>query len=1557
MNKVKIIEHIIRYINEDIRQRYILNENLLRQNYINQEQIDEVINIYNRELYRLKQNIKIEIKNHELYKNNSDEDNNSLLVAYLGHFAHKYCIKKKINDNKINESISSFLTLILKVKCYKNFNLDYNLNDKIDEFIGYLLFIEGHKSDIILFLDVYIEINKYNQNIDNYMINVLKKDIIKYEVSERNKKYTKKVNKSFFYIIESLQNSFLLLTFELLKTEKNKFVDFFNSFQFIKENLEKIDKKYNLFSKALYSIKLIIKINEAFKNNYGNEKNYENISNLLIKQSILLYNNDYINLYNNILNIINIIEELFTEKNDDYINLLFYIYLQTYKNINDQEISIKLLENYFKNKYLLTKSVIFLENTLFFLKPEIFNINNTKNETKEDLIKRFMNLKDNKDIEKYHNLIDICNNINSPEFNEVLFFFFEELCQSYFLEILKNNENLYNEKCCKELLLDISLDYLKKTIQYLYEYNKTNDNNILKIYAIAYIKTYLYFYVEVNYNYYDKSNFEEINKVLDNQKENNELTRNMLNIYICRLYSKKFENFEQFKNFDFTKKNISFLKDLIEKLNKKKENNKYIFKNVFITPSSDYKNYKNISIEIDKDKEDFILNYNDINNNFDLFYSILVNNIISHVYGDNKNIYVKKMKTIYDSSYTKINFGEEGKTLYKYLLNSDLFENEIEKKISEKPLTQEEFEILLYSFRFIFNTQINNKKCFYNEIIAKNSEEFIKNNYIPGSFPLINQYYASLINLENEFPKKLNIGYYICKDCGFLYEIKPCTLPVAADVCPNGHAIGGINYSCSKRDIRIFYNKEDYNSFINSYKTIQGIYSYDHITFEEFKNKYKEQFKLKTEKGIINTNENLIFLEKNSIIRDLNIISFSLLNFILNSYLIGNYILNGQNKEENKDNISFKKVFLLIKKDWKILEISLKDKGIENVQTFLNMTFGKIIEIIRNLNTIDTIDKLNTFEKEVDNYIIGVLTNKENIDKMNKEYQTINNELINIDPQSIKEIILENYEPSIYDTKLYPDIQFYTTSNIYNFRNFINVFNSSKENQNNYSLINILINKNESMSTNLMNMKYLININKLVNLLLNIYSYKITREEGKSKLLKKQLMYILNAYNKMNKKIIHNRQEFINNYINPFIESWNKIKNKSIQYKCRILIDLEKGEKPHDINLNDELCNFLVDDGDNKGGIFLASAYENFIEWQNEFINLIISKNKTSGIHNSYIPSLEEEIDIQNAKEDEIININENTYEILHKLIFSSSMRNIFLEKNKIVYKNYNNIIYDFNYIEEELGKILLSKIKKFKNNKIRFMTYLYEGLRGNNSTILIDYNNKYPKKELLYEEINYLNELFVQNNNKYFINNSFSFFQILMKEISQNNYEQNKFIYDIIKSLSKNIITNNEIFTLLKDKNRDKEGKEVWISFLFNCLYRNKKLFTINSLVSIFEYFELICWDEMKKRIPLDYQLKLSDEIKNNIRNYFEINENNHKLINKTDFCTALRKLISRSIIGTSEQIDIKSDAKLKLYINREDLWNKSITKDILFEKEIDQIFKDEILIGHCLDLYNSLV
>ena len=43
-------------------------------------------------------------------------------------------------------------------------------------------------------------------------------------------------------------------------------------------------------------------------------------------------------------------------------------------------------------------------------------------------------------------------------------------------------------------------------------------------------------------------------------------------------------------------------------------------------------------------------------------------------------------------------------------------------------------------------------------------------------------------------------------------------------------------------------------------------------------------------------------------------------------------------------------------------------------------------------------------------------------------------------------------------------------------------------------------------------------------------------------------------------------------------------------------------------------------------------------------------------------------------------------------------------------------------------------------------------------------------------------------------------------------------------------------------------------------------------------------------------------------------------------------------------------------MYIKREDLWNPNLLKNKLFNQEIDTIFKEEILVGHCWKLYNLL-
>lgn len=76
--------------------------------------------------------------------------------------------------------------------------------------------------------------------------------------------------------------------------------------------------------------------------------------------------------------------------------------------------------------------------------------------------------------------------------------------------------------------------------------------------------------------------------------------------------------------------------------------------------------------------------------------------------------------------------------------------------------------------------------------------------------------------------------------------------------------------------------------------------------------------------------------------------------------------------------------------------------------------------------------------------------------------------------------------------------------------------------------------------------------------------------------------------------------------------------------------------------------------GIEEGGMFLASAYQNLIEWHNQIVNIIISKNNMNGILNNYVNLLEEEIDIQDATKEEIINIDDNVYKNLNDLIFHS---------------------------------------------------------------------------------------------------------------------------------------------------------------------------------------------------------------------------------------------------------------------------------------------------------------
>jgi hypothetical protein len=177
-------------------------------------------------------------------------------------------------------------------------------------------------------------------------------------------------------------------------------------------------------------------------------------------------------------------------------------------------------------------------------------------------------------------------------------------------------------------LFNLSLKYLEKAIQYLLKNDKNNENNMIKLFAIAYIKKYCYYYVEINFNYRDKCNSEKINEIIYNQDKNDEKITKMINIYILRLYCRKYENFDKFISNNLQEQNIKIhytLEDSIRELKKNEGNQNYIFKESFIS-SENFADYENFLFNLPKN--DF--NIENINKNFDNYYCCLVNKVISN---------------------------------------------------------------------------------------------------------------------------------------------------------------------------------------------------------------------------------------------------------------------------------------------------------------------------------------------------------------------------------------------------------------------------------------------------------------------------------------------------------------------------------------------------------------------------------------------------------------------------------------------------------------------------------------------------------------------------------------------------------------------------------------------------------------------------------------------------------------------------------------------------------------------------------------------------------------
>ena len=1487
-------------VEQKIIDRYKNNE----ENYKNKKEYDfEYDKLINNSEEQIKKNIII----NSIIMSNNNRIKKELIYDYIKLYISELSAKYINEKNKIIKYdyslIINFIEIILYLK-FGNKENKNNYNNLLEEISSYeyqkyinilsslILFLEGYSYEILSLSEIFILISNY---INNYS----------QKISEKIKNINNN-NNIFCFITNILIEEIFSNYNDILNLSISDLYQFFEKMKYIKVIIDKINKKQKMNNlDIINSLEILLLIYESSTKLNDNNELFKqflvNIIQNLNEEINYIKNNDYNNLEENIISLRKILEIKFNKKNkeEQYYFIINEIYKIYYNRINDENFKFLMVKFSFENNNLNINSIYFLYN--------IFDIK--YNSDIKNIFEYFEEEKNN----KYLLFLDKINSdSNSEIFNQLLLYYYELFFNQYFSN---NNKNKYN------------YTHLSQSINYYSDYIKNNINsnlsNIKCIFSIAYIKLFIH-HLTKGYLNDILLNLDEFISLINSIEDSG--IKYVIQIYFfkCVYYLKKdLDNINKLNKFIETNNNFPFKNDYMEYYNEIKKEN-FIFENCFI-PMNNLEIYMQEKNKI-KEKNVIELNFDFYNKEgCDLFYCLFINHIFSPTLDINYNKIEESNSILND--FTK---EFEQNILNKKLLIGnkvyyEIFKNLYTKKILTKYniSSQNQIEILLYSIRFVLSLSNNNKineNNFYSLLLTPNCSKIINSSYVPGTTPFNNVYLNSYYALKELMPitNENELGFYICS-CGQYYTLGKCTCPAHQFNCQNcGLIIGGIGHYLEEREdhFRLYLNKDKFNENVFARDEVISN-KIPYMFFDEYKKKYIDKY-LKTEPTGINKEDISFFIErKNFNIRNMSELTFRILNFILYSFLLISNSLDYlsddllQNKYTHGDYTCFK----CIEKDWELINDILKEKGINNIKSFFNIIFDNLSQYLQKCEKMESSEKRSNFEKKINEYINGLINDKKILDEQLDKYKKYNEKIKNSEPNFIDEIINENYPPTIeyYNKIKYPLLKFFMKSEYPDINLLFDELRLIRNYQQKYPLLNQIIINNKEFQL-LSNLSI---INNLSNKLLKKYSYKISRDEAQN---------ISLYFPEKNKK----------KYLDPYIKSWNEIKIFCTRYLCRPDMPILNIENNLTLNY------FLVDDGQLGGGMYLASAYSNFIEWQNKFISLILDNINQDSVLYCYLEQLNEEIYVQEAKEENVLNINDNIINELNNMIRIYSIRNIFDNNNNIItinYTNYKRIKFNFDEIEAKLGKLILPGIKKFKSkdDPIKFMVYLYEGNRSQRSQILLKYETKYPSRELNLNEKAILYDFINKNKiSKNIINEFLSSSQILIDYIQKENYNIKKPIYEIIQELPEYIELNGE----------------------FKKFFGDNKNFRINILLNIYKYFEHFCWSEIKLNINEQYMKKIEKNKKIEIIDFFKNYEmnNKNKLITKKDLAFALRRFISRYLAGKRGDTDIDENQKLIGQIIRYDLWEINIIKnEEKFQNEIYNLTFD-LNVSQALDFYEIL-
>ena len=1272
----------------------------------------------------------------------------------------------------------------------------------------------------------------------------------------------------------------------------------------------------------------ICKIIKSFISFFENEKN-------LLEQNIKIEtsNKELIRILNELIDEVRII---FNNKNNIFEIYFYEIQINKIKNLNYIQNIVSLI---FNKEEFIQKSEIFIK--YFLPKEELIPSNSEKN----SFMKIFKDLDPNIQTPKL--ILFELNKKESNVFDETILFYFNKILKDYFIKLEEDSNN--NNKDSKNNIYDkLSYEYFIICLNLLQEILSTGIctisklTNFVKLYSISYITNYLNNYARILFddNLYNKYTFDSLNDFLNNSDiKNNFLT--IIKIYIFKLIYNKFDrNFElfiEFMNYNVHNKNLKYFQKYDLGQNKKNYNN-YLLLNLDMI-----QRYENFLVGYFEDKKhDFKIensklisiikeSYEDNNEFLDIFYCLVANNILNQYIGvDNIDFinsslfdYANKIKEkIFDNN--TYNFIQ--KELLNLIINPDLFFNKIIIKYGI--LDSKKFDIITYSFRFLLS--INSNINFYSNFFYDNVKDFIQTNYFPGTYMETDLFIRTLPDIEKHLsqgPK--NRGCYVCS-CGFYYPIPPCGFPTSESDCiVCKKRIGGTQHKMIKRPghLRIYKNIEDLNSYggYNGGQNFRDL-SGNVMTLEEYKQKIINKRPPLDYKGI--KKEKLSNFKNTLLIRNINILTYRIMHFILYSHLFFSNALNYLTDPELGDYcVEGLNCLEILEFDWAFIEKDLKENGISKIHVFFNYIFKDFIKNMKKSNKeMKDIETRNNFEKSIFNFF-NTIIQKEKYKQYEESY--LNKNIKPIGDLMIKNIIEEILKPSNYSEVEFPYLKYFYFSKTLNKKEIYEKLKTEKDYTTKYPLLDTCL-SNEGLNK-IKLLQNLQNINNFSNFLLKKYSYEITREKAKSLKIKE----VLN-----NKKL--------ENLFEKYSKSWDNIKSYATKYECRNEMEILN------INKDSYLSEFLLDNGELYHGMYLAAAYDMFIEWQNSIISNIINVNSQNGLLKSYIQLLKRKVYVQEANENDILSISKFIdNKVIDDIIFKYVYRNCF-EKDKngkleIDYYNYDSFSFDFEKMEIELGKILLIGKKQFitkeeDKNYLNFVTYRFEGFRNNKSSIIIEFREKYESKELIQQEkddiLRYLNSQNIINISNMKIKkmkeleNIYFSLQTLLFYIYKENFEIIKPINDIINELPEYIC----ICEQLKN--------------FFN-IYQN---FGINSILKIFENIESLCFEVIRQNLNEEYKKVIKNPFQNQIKNYINNNKNGIILIAK-NFPDALRKLISRYLAGKRSDMEIDEKKELKYYVAQEDLWENDPSRDEQLQNALDEFFINfQLTVGQCLALYDLL-